>query len=955
MKNTVFSGYIWDKYSHVSPQHDDMTGMVDPLPVTSGGMLKINSNASNEMIGNFEPIKQYYLWTKLEHNATKGIVTCKRKPSEITLDDIIGFYLVDCDGSIGQEYIGIENIRDKEREGWVSNISSSINYDTLELVWEEDGTSGVDTFGFVGELTDIDIDDGSSNNLEDYCFNFSNSGTITITLTNLGNYALRDGTLYPINLYGGTGKVFGFDLCKYGSTVTVHRVRVNTISATQTTGEKTSATATLNVPSAGLYYVKCNIGTNIGTSSGYYFSMGTSDLVNYHPCDIICDWSLHVEAKETMPDNMAVPVGSYLNSWYEKLGKDEKYHPNNINLKNFGNLFGWDDNLDKLSRVLWNYNNNGYVSIIDAKKVYPVNFLTGCHVHNVAEADYDVPRLVHVADVPDFEIINVGLDGTVKYPDHNNLQFMSKITTTLKINGQNSSFFVNIPFSETSFFNKSVEETILKQVYFEPDIYNPTTNSMSLNLDIFTDMFVYDVPNTGGILSEGDPIPITFSSGATIDFYTTDESSYSKLNNSVADYAVDLNNQWRKSSKTISGYGDVYESYSNYQVDNGTATMRIAIMGYKKFSIYIRSYAESNYDYVMVSQLDQEITGSTSTTNTTLVKAHTKGNQKSGTTISNYTLVEYTNIDGGSHTITIVYRKDGSKYSGDDRGYVVIGKDTEHVVYSEYYSNIIARPSFQMNARSLALLGPIVNIDFSSLNFKLYFGGGAIEQYLELNYLDYILRTGAEGKLHNNISLRNSSSQFTFKETKGDFIDLDGRTILSNVTFHDIDDKMKFLPSHLVEIYNTECYFKFPIVVGDNMRPIYLCLHLMVNSDGFTIFNDRIDDCTVWFSDTLSTNITFINNSQYTSATIEMSDGYTYLFDDVDITMMNDIFGFGRVYSPGLASTIHRLDYGRGNIDIYTEGALFSFISPGCETIEDLYLWLHQDTPSITLLDGGAS
>jgi hypothetical protein len=357
MKNTVFSGYIWDKYSHVSPQHDDMTGMVDPLPVTSAGMLKINSNASNEVIGKFEPIKQYYLWTKLEHNATKGIVTCKRKPSEITLDDIIGFYLVDCDGSIGQEYIGIENIRDKEREGWVSNISSSSNYDTLELVWEEDGESGIDTFGFVSELTDVDIDDGSSNNLEDYCFNFSNSGTITITLTNLGNYVLCDETLYPINLYGGTGKVFGFDLCKYGSTVTVHRVRVNTISATQTTGEKTSATATLNVPSAGLYYVKCTIGTNIGTSSGYYFSMGTSDLVNYHPCDIICDWSLRVESMETMPDNMCVSVYNYLNYWYEKSGNDPSFHPDRIDVGVFSEKMGWGSRsnvsyLDSKKRML---------------------------------------------------------------------------------------------------------------------------------------------------------------------------------------------------------------------------------------------------------------------------------------------------------------------------------------------------------------------------------------------------------------------------------------------------------------------------------------------------------------------------------------------------------------------------------------------------------------------------
>lgn len=33
------------------------------------------------------------------------------------------------------------------------------------------------------------------------------------------------------------------------------------------------------------------------------------------------------------------------------------------------------------------------------------------------------------------------------------------------------------------------------------------------------------------------------------------------------------------------------------------------------------------------------------------------------------------NIDGDKHTITIVYRKDSSSHSGDDRGYVLIPKN----------------------------------------------------------------------------------------------------------------------------------------------------------------------------------------------------------------------------------------------------------------------------------------
>jgi hypothetical protein len=103
--------------------------------------------------------------------------------------------------------------------------------------------------------------------------------------------------------------------------------------------------------------------------------------------------------------------------------------------------------------------------------------------------------------------------------------------------------------------------------------------------------------------------------------------------------------------------------------------MYIDIIGYETFKFYVRSYAEGNYDYVMVSQLDQTITGSTSDTNTTLVKASTKGKQNGNTTISGYTLVEFTGIDDGEHRITVVYRKDNSGDNSDDRGYVLIPKE----------------------------------------------------------------------------------------------------------------------------------------------------------------------------------------------------------------------------------------------------------------------------------------
>lgn len=144
-------------------------------------------------------------------------------------------------------------------------------------------------------------------------------------------------------------------------------------------------------------------------------------------------------------------------------------------------------------------------------------------------------------------------------------------------------------------------------------------------------------------------------------------------------YVVDLKDNWQLSTRAPnpnpSKYEGVYESFSNYNVNNGTATMTITLNNLDEFTIYIRSYAESGYDYVMVSQLDVEINGSTSYLYTDAVKAHTRSVQNSGTDFYSYTPVTYENIGGGEHTITIVYRKDSSGNSYDDRGYILIDKD----------------------------------------------------------------------------------------------------------------------------------------------------------------------------------------------------------------------------------------------------------------------------------------
>ena len=138
-------------------------------------------------------------------------------------------------------------------------------------------------------------------------------------------------------------------------------------------------------------------------------------------------------------------------------------------------------------------------------------------------------------------------------------------------------------------------------------------------------------------------------------------------------YMIDLNNQWRLSDTVLppdsSTYDGVYESFSNKGVDNSAAFMYIDIEGYDEFTMYVRSYGEYNYDYVVVSQLDKSL--AKNTTSGSNVKTTTRSSSSS----TPYIEVKFTNIDRGRHRITVMYRKDGSTSSGTDQGYVMIPKN----------------------------------------------------------------------------------------------------------------------------------------------------------------------------------------------------------------------------------------------------------------------------------------
>ena len=142
-------------------------------------------------------------------------------------------------------------------------------------------------------------------------------------------------------------------------------------------------------------------------------------------------------------------------------------------------------------------------------------------------------------------------------------------------------------------------------------------------------------------------------------------------------YSINLNNQWQLNTgitnPNSSLYDGVYQSYYNKGVHNSADICIITIEGYSTFTLYVRSNGENNYDYVVVSNLDCTLNnGTTSGSN---VKATTNGKSTSDTSINSYTKVEFTNIDGGEHSIQVMYRKDGSSSSGNDRGYLLIPKE----------------------------------------------------------------------------------------------------------------------------------------------------------------------------------------------------------------------------------------------------------------------------------------
>ena len=166
---------VFDAYNHycnkqtkdaiiVKPYNIDIRGFyydARPLP----DELKYDLFIPKEYKDNSEKEYRYYLWYKIENNVKRGIITRKRNPMEMALSDVFCECIIDGIGL--DDYIGFENIRDVDKENWISIVNTEEDgIDVLKFSWMYNDKSsilyGVDEFIFGEELTYVPFDENDS-------------------------------------------------------------------------------------------------------------------------------------------------------------------------------------------------------------------------------------------------------------------------------------------------------------------------------------------------------------------------------------------------------------------------------------------------------------------------------------------------------------------------------------------------------------------------------------------------------------------------------------------------------------------------------------------------------------------------------------------------------------------------------------------------------------------------
>lgn len=633
-------------------------------------------------------------------------------------------------------------------------------------------------------------------------------------------------------------------------------------------------------------------------------------------------------------DNYCLSFNEFKTIWYERSGYNQSFHPTNFGVGAFSDNGLWAE-LDSNFRMLWNdeYASN---SIFYTNIVYPISNVIGedTDIYLYKRDNLSNNQLIRYKDIPNFALFNLKIEGLILHPTF--YPTVNDIRLQYVMPNGNGTYEIRSTSEEIDTNYENID-TLDNIYYTDLDYYLDKPETMYLTLrGLFYRRFSED-----NVMNR--PINVTFANGYTYPFDVVSEINDG--GNTAGSYTVILNGEWRSSTSqsnpNSSLYEGVYESYSNYNSPNREAIMYIDVKGYSTFTIYIRSNAETTYDYVMVSQLDTSISGSTSTG--VNVKAHTSGNQQPGTAIGNYSKVVYDiPNDGYQHRIQIVYRKDGSQNSGSDRGYLLIQKSNPNASANESISNTINARCDNTENFSLSQIGTVTEIDYSNLYFSYSESSGPStpsERYGTIDLANYWIGLGAStaDKIYLNDSSIAPDSNFTctFLSPKGEVIGSSTGKYYSS--------------SHTMDVAYTDRQvgeeFYVRVLFYRSGAPLYICFKVLASEYGFINICFIIGDCTVWLQNTHDQRIDITNNTSMTTSIYPVAGDFTggkviggYLYDT---------FAHGCFNSNSTSYYTIRYE-SEGFHDYSTDGEIYnddmvSLISPECRDISDLWDYMQGD------------
>ena len=226
----------------------------------------------------------------------------------------------------------------------------------------------------------------------------------------------------------------------------------------------------------------------------------------------------------------------------------------------------------------------------------------------------------------------------------------------------------------------------------------------------------------------------------------------------IGGFTVDSNRLYAGTPGTSNGielasFHNLIAYKSNNQgIASSYAVSKITVNKATDLTVYIRSYAESSYDYTMISK--PNVSSYPTLSSSSDVKAHTSSNQNSSSELTGYTKVNYYNLKRNDY-IYVVYRKDRSRDEGDDTGYLLIPDTTDisiTTVGDTYY--FVREPSLDISRTSIKV-GSNFSVDTEG---KIYTTAGKIGA-LELT--PTTLRVGKRFYDNNSFLYLNTENNYT--------------------------------------------------------------------------------------------------------------------------------------------------------------------------------------------------